>query len=797
MAALCGALALAGAASDQRVLLVGAVMLLAGIGCAGRFVALCADTPGALGIERLIWRHPDLFSRGVDLAGRVAHAPDPCPDHGDGELCVHLLLDLRAVILLGRETPARGRVRLRLAAGPESLADLRRGDRVSAFARLFLPRGYGNPGAFDSRGHLKALGIQALGAIKSPRLLRRRGQSRKTISTRVQHAADDLRAALLRRIEQAFPGTSSGRRGRAVAKALLLGDRSELRPDDATALQEAGLSHLLAVSGFNVAVLAAALFFLLRALGASSRGTAACVIPALMLYLMINRDESSVARSVVMAVSYLVGRLLWRRPDPCNTLGLAAFAILTGVPSQAHDAGFQLTFTATAALLMRARRGAAGSAHDGTSAGKIARAAYRWSREAAAVTLAATIGTWPLTALHFNRVTPGAVPANLLAGPLMAGAFLGVLALESVAPISSTAASGAAAVVGGLVDTSFGIADLIRSAGWLTYRRPTPGLPLVALYYAGLLVLLACRSRHRMCGLLAWPATLAAAVLLLLPLDTRERPEGQRVTVIDVGQGDCILLESPGGDRILVDAGGSARGGFDVGERVVSRALWDMGIASIGLLVVTHPDADHAGGAPAVLRNFEPRQIWVPPDLNRRAATGSFARLARTAAEKGLPLSEVSRGWAACLAGARLIVLHPSAKEPRAGEDHADNERSVVLALRCAGRTTLLAADAGQPTEAEIEPLLSRFDFLKVGHHGSRTASSAAFLARVMPKVAAISCGRENRFGHPHAEVLRRLEAVGARVCRTDLQGAISVELLREGTRLGSICVTGTRSAPR
>ena len=144
-----------------------------------------------------------------------------------------------------------------------------------------------------------------------------------------------------------------------------------------------------------------------------------------------------------------------------------------------------------------------------------------------------------------------------------------------------------------------------------------------------------------------------------------------------------------------------------------------------------------------------------------------------------------------------MVVLHPAGTQLRAGADPADNERSLILALRCARRTTLLAADAGQPAEAEMEPLLSRVDLLKVGHHGSRSASSAAFLARVAPKVAIISCGRDNRFGHPHPDVLRRLEAVGARVCRTDLQGAISVELTRGGTRMGSICVNAPRSAQR
>lgn len=784
---LCGSAVLLPTATITGTLRLSAILLFAGFAFTGRLAVTLDEHPGPEALVTQIERYPGLFSEGVDLTGRVSRPPDACPERYPQAPCQDLLVEVSQVRLSRIRHTVAGRARLRLPGRGED-PPLARGDRIEAFAQLWIPSRYGNEGAFDPARYLHARGIEALGSIKSRRLLSRAGFHDPSLRTSVMRRVDLLRSSLLYRIDRAFPRTARGQRARAVARALLLGDRRDLDQTAGDSLQRAGVSHLLAVSGFNVAVLAAALFFLVRSLGLSTRAAAALVIPVLLLYMLVNRDESSVVRAVTMAVTWLAGCLIWRRPDPYNTAGLAALVILVPAPTQIHDPGFQLTFMATLPLILIHRRS---PARDGKAvpAGARRPALLRWLAGALIVTVAATAGTLPLTVLHFNRVTPGGILANLVAGPLMAFAFITVLFLEVVSLVSNTWSELAAGLVIALVDASFWIAQVVGQVPLLSYRRITPGPALVAVYYAGLLAWTSFRSRRR------WPAptasliTGAAAAILLLPLDTRSEPKGLRVTVLDVGQGDSILLESPGGDRVLVDAGAAYAAGSDVGERVVSGALWDMGVASLDLLIVTHGDADHAGGAASVIRNFKPREVWVPPGADRWHGTWVASRFEAALEDTGIQKRDVARGAARCLRGARLAVLHP----PSPTSIPEGNERSIVLRWSGGGRAALLMGDAGTLTESRLGPDEVRASLLKVGHHGSRTATSPGFLRRVSPEVAVISCGRRNRFGHPHEDVLSRLRESETRVCRTDRHGAVEIELLPEATLLDPSCPLSRR----
>jgi competence protein ComEC len=240
----------------------------------------------------------------------------------------------------------------------------------------------------------------------------------------------------------------------------------------------------------------------------------------------------------------------------------------------------------------------------------------------------------------------------------------------------------------------------------------------------------------------------------------------------------------------VVDAGGLAGGDVDVGDRVVSRALWSLGIASIDRLVVTHADADHAGGAPAIARNFRPAEVWVPSGW--RSIHTTAARALSEALPDRTWLREVARGEGACLSGSRLAVMHPPGG---VASDPGDNESSIVLSMTVRGGAVLLMGDAGLPTEARLASVLPPARLLKVGHHGSRGATGGPFLERTHPSLAIISCGAGNRFGHPHAATLRRLAASGAHVVRTDEAGALEVELLDGGTRLRALSGTTGRRA--
>ncbi|HKY31081.1 MAG TPA: DNA internalization-related competence protein ComEC/Rec2 [Candidatus Polarisedimenticolia bacterium] len=764
-----GGLALTAAARGKAALTLAALLVAAGYGACGALAARCAARPPAWSIAAQAALQPALFRDGVGLLGRVASPPRPLRSLPSGEEpAEELVVEVHRVVAGRRSRPAAGRVLLRVPPPPRGAPEagrLRRGDRIRVFARVRLPRpGPAAPGS--SLG-----GVEALGQVKSRRLLAASPAREGGPARRLMRRVDALRAELLRRLDVSFGPSPRARRAAAVSQALLLGERGGLGPEESRLLQESGLAHLLAVSGFNVAVLAWVVVAGMRAAGLPPRAACAAALPLLALYLLLNREESSVVRATIMAAVFLASRLGGVRADLLNLTGLAGLAILARSPGEAHSPGFQLSFAATLALLA-------------IPAGGDPRASRlrRQARGLAAGTLAAMAATAPLAALHFNRVCPGALPANLLAGPIMSVAFLLVLGIEGLwAAAGPAAAAVAAQAAERCVTACFAVAEMVASIPGMTYRRVTPGWVLMAAYG---LTLACALPRGRRSGAAplarrwAWIAWGCCAAVLAAPLDTRRRPEGLRVTFLDVGQGDAVLLETPGGERLLVDAGGSPSGHHDAGERIVGPALWDRGVASIDRLILTHSDADHAGGAAAVAEGFRPKEIAGPSGWPAwRPAAGRLAARA-----PGARWRELVKGDRICLRGACVEVLHPPGRSaPPAARP---NEQSLVLRVSSGGAAALLTGDAGSATERELEATLLPARLLKVGHHGSRTATSERLLAAAAPRLAVISCGQNNPFGHPHRETLQRLQAAGVRILSTDRHGEVEVELLPRHTRV-------------
>jgi len=246
-----------------------------------------------------------------------------------------------------------------------------------------------------------------------------------------------------------------------------------------------------------------------------------------------------------------------------------------------------------------------------------------------------------------------------------------------------------------------------------------------------------------------------------------------RLTVFDVGQGESMLIET-GAHTLLVDTGGAPfGGGIDIGRRVLAPALWARGIRSLDALLVTHGDPDHLGGAVAVADDFRPRQIWegirVPQHLPTQDLMHEAARLR-------IPITPLRAGETLRLDEVQLRVLHPT--PPDWERRRVRNDDSVVLEVVYGDVAILLTGDISADIERAVVPRLTpaRIRVLKVAHHGSRTSSSSALLESWRPQFAVISCGRGNRFGHPTLEVLQRLEAIGATILRTDLDGQIELE---------------------
>jgi competence protein ComEC len=530
---------------------------------------------------------------------------------------------------------------------------------------------------------------------------------------------------------------------------MVLGERTALDPETSETFRMAGTYHVLALSGAQVAMVAALLGWLLRALGAAPLSRALVLSTALVFYCAFVGGDVPVLRATVMATVVLGGRTLDLDGDAANLLGLAALLLLAHRPSSIGDIGFQLSFAATLGLVLL------------TPTLMRFVPALRWGADVAlASSLAAQAALGPLLAFHFHRLAPAALVLNLVAVPLSGAVLLSgfaILLASAVAPLLVPLFAGLAWVCARALLMS---GEVVRLAPWLDVRVATPALGPALVSLAGLAAL----ARGKLRGLVLWAA---GTLCLVCGWGPRTLDGRLQVTFLDVGQGDAIVIRSPRGRTWMVDAGGSFDSRFDVGEAVLGPYLWRDGAPVLRGLVLTHAHPDHVGGVPFLLRAFDVREVWegIAPRHDRAyddlAATITKAQVARRA---------LARGMEADWDGVEVEVLGPS--PPAHLPWRTRNDDSVVLAVRYGEIVLLLTGDVEGAGEAALAT--PRAFALKVPHHGSRSSSTAGLLARAAPRVAIVSVGDHSRFGHPHPEVVARYQGAGIAFYRTDRDGAVT-----------------------
>ena len=687
----------------------------------------------------------DRLERPVRLDGVLEREPAA---YGDRSV---LRVAVRRLAANRQEWPVRGRASITVRGDRESLDALARGTRVRVWTRASEPAPPSNPGEIPFQGELALFGSTKSGllvteAAPAPPIWRWIRAIRHRVRGRIEAAELDPEV-------------------KGVLAAVLIGDRTLVTPDVERAFRDAGTLHVMAVSGLHVGIVGALLYWPLVAAGLRRRSALVVLLAALPLYAVLCGGRPSVVRAVIMAGFVVFALRRGLLADAWNALGAAAILLLAWSPANALDVGFQLSFAATLAIVAAVRpRDPADAPWDRPPAWR------RWAVSATAVTLAAQAATFPILAWHFGRVVFGgilvAVPATLLAGPVLGLGFAWLL-LGGTPWLGPALLSPLDAVTRALIAVSAWGAALPFGA----VAIPRPSLGWLVLWIGIAAAALAFRGRTR--ALAAVPLVLLA----LVSLPSAPRPDGTlRLTALDVGMGDALVLELPAGGVVLVDAG-TAFAGWSAGEEIVAPYLIEAGHRRLEAVLPTHGDLDHIGGVPGVLRDLEVRELWGSRALaeDRRAPV----RRVRAAIGRSRRLEEGERF---ALGGAEFEVL--LAGEAISRPDRASNERSVVLAVDYAGRRLLLTGDAGAVAEAV---LLRRFgtslraDVLKVGHHGSRTATTPAFLEAVSPEVAIVSTRADPRRRLPDDEVMERLAASGARVFRTDVSGAVTVEIGPDG----------------
>lgn len=651
---------------------------------------------------------------------------------------------------------------------PPQVDEWRAGRAIETFATFRRPTRYLNDGVPDFERELALDGTTLFGSVKSGLLVDIRGHGDV-----VQETAARVRRHTRRSVER-WVGPH-GAVSAAIVTAVLIGDRSGLPEPIRLRLQAAGTYHVIAISGGNIAILAALALGLLLMCGVTGRPAALVTLLLLIGYAQIVTAGASVWRATLMAVLYLGARLLDHRSPPWQAIAIAAAVVICARPLDVRDAGFILTFGATAALLEAARR-----LSFTPSCGRIS----GWLIASVAASSAVEIALLPVSAFTFSRVTSAGLVLNLAAVPLMALVQIGGMVLSLLDDVQ-TVARPAGWIAYAAASALVGSARLVEAAPWLAARVPPPPIILVMAYYFGLVGALAARGFVRVLAVIALVAS-AATIVTGLPggwVGSNDDPPGLRLTAFDVGQGDSTLVQFPDRSTLLIDAGGVPFGGgtFDIGSRVLSPALWARGLRQIDTLLLTHGDPDHIGGARALVDDFAPHRVWEGiPVANHRTLQAVLDR----ARQVGARVERRKAGDDITVAGTRIRVLHPP--PPDWERPRVRNDDSVVLELHYGDVAVLLMGDVGAAIEREVLPRLTpaKIRILKVGHHGSRTSTSRELLEQWRPQIALISCGRGNSFGHPAPEVLARLASIGATVYRTDRDGQVTIDTDGQGVQV-------------
>ncbi|WP_200759167.1 ComEC/Rec2 family competence protein [Effusibacillus dendaii] len=604
---------------------------------------------------------------------------------------------------------------------------------------------------------------------------------------------EPLRQHTEQTIQTLFPSTEADLIG-----GLVMGFANELPDEWKSAFQSLSLTHLLAASGMNVGLIAGSLFFLLKRLRFPKRLSDAMVICIIVIFVSLAGAGPSVVRAGLMAALAVFGSAHSRKADFFTMVAVAALISVLYLPMVTSDVGFQLSFVTTIGLFLLTPRIA--SRLPGP----------RWIRSALAITIAAQIASLPILIYFFNRVSPFSLAANLYAMPLMfvlVPVGFAVIVLGSVHPWLAIPFVGLVRVlVWCLMKPIVWLSNVTAEFTWTIASPPTWGVWLI---YLLLLLLLFWRQAaawlerqfgqysFRTSGFIpakrfkGWGSKAAIGtgfLLVLLLAAYLLQPKPLRVTFLDVGQGDSALIETPGGQAILVDGGGTPsflESDFDPGESIVLPFLRHQGISAIDYLVVTHADEDHVKGLLAVINQVQIRHLIVSGyDDPARV----FQQILGKAKEKNIPVyrSLEGVGWP-IEPGVFWRFLHPGAI--RTGTRSDANANCIVFELSYGRRSFLFTGDIDGEEEPDLFPYLHPVDVLKVAHHGSQHSSTEEFLARSRPQVAVISVGKRNLYHHPSPQTIKNLTVQGATVFRTDQSGAVTITT--DGNRLQIETVMG------
>jgi competence protein ComEC len=687
-------------------------------------------------------------------------------------------------------TPASGIVRLSMP--PDIIFNY--GDFIRFRSTLKKIRNFQNPGAFNYERFMGLQGISVSGYVQNPSeiiLLRKNGDGR--IKVKLESFRSFFRNII---------HNHSASPQKEIIEAMTLGNKSAIPSEIREAFGRTGTSHILAISGLHIGMVAAFSFFIIFLILKRSeylmlkfnivKYAATFAFIFVLLYALIAGMGVTVMRATIMAFVFLMALLWGKQKEFYSTLALAGLIILIISPQSLFDVSFQLSFVSVLTIIYMMPRLNVLMPETISFFPELMHDFVRYFHTMVIVCVAATIGTMPLIMYYFDRVSFVTIAANLVAVPILGTLTLALLMLAILSALFSAALSGYFIQLSSfLVEFSINAIQKISAISWASMSVTKPNLVEILFFYFLMFLLFQYFEAIKIRSIDGNFSSRRLAVIKILMMICvlfffadisyltlkSTYSSDLKFTVIDVGQGNSTLVQFPGGSNMLIDGGGFAQSSFDVGKSVIAPFLHYRRLNRIDTVVLSHPHPDHLLGLIHVLNHFKVREIWQPAiPVNPDVYPGWHQAIKN----RNIKVSLISdNATQQIFKKAKVDILWPPvnhiAEEKIFSQDEV-NDLSLVLKITFGKISFLVPGDISATIENKLiqSNVDLKSDILIVPHHGSKLSSSPEFLKAVACRYAVFSAGKTNVFNHPHLSILERYQEAGVEIYRTDDDGAVT-----------------------